>query len=218
MHFCITGGSKGLGEALSKYVLLMNHELTIIDKVRPSVKCRYIYHDFVRKLHVPIVCDVLVINHATFNGFTEFLREKKESVDEYLHINLLSHIQLIMHCKYSRLVYINSVLSIAPFPHASLYCASKGFMHNFLESLRRENMNILSVYPYKIDTEMFKEVWSPFALKRDVICRDIYKSIISNDTHLYLPGIFKYAYLYTMLPSFAQDWLVAIFYYIMVRR
>ncbi|OAG32880.1 hypothetical protein NEIG_01759 [Nematocida sp. ERTm5] len=215
MHFCITGGSHGLGKSLSIHLLLNNHKVTIIDKDTPSVKCTYIHHDFTEYLTIPVHCDVLVINHATFNGFIPFSNNTQEYVDDYLMINLLSHIHLIKHCKYSKLVHINSVLSIVSFPNVSLYSASKGFMHSFIESIRREGVPVLSVYPYKINTSLFKDVHSPYVLDKDKISKSIYTSIIHNHTHLYLPRIFKYSYIYTVLPFFIQNWIISLLYYAM---
>lgn len=218
MHFCITGGSRGLGEALAKHILLNNHRVTIIDRVKPTVACRFIHHDFATDLHASVSCDVLIVNHATFDGFIPFKNRSSKEVKEYLQVNLLSQIDLIKSCRYNKLVYINSVLSIASFPNISMYSACKAFMHSFLESVRKEGTSILSVYPYKIDTDLFKDVRSPYVLKKKKISKEIYNSIIKNDTHLYLPGIFRCAYIYMLLPFFVQNWLAKIIYYFAVKE
>lgn len=218
MHFCITGGSKGLGRALSLCVLLNNHKLTIIDKADTDLKCSFIKHDFSEYLPSPVSCDVLIICHATFDGFAPFSAHPREYFKKYLQINLLSQIDLIKRSRYKKLVYINSVLSIAPVPNASLYTASKSFMHSFLESLRREGVPLLLVYPYKIDTDLFKSVRSPYVLKKKQISAQIFDAIVRGHTHLYLPSIFRYAYIFSLFPTFLQDILMRLISYAMVEE
>ncbi|KAI5190983.1 hypothetical protein NEMIN01_1316 [Nematocida minor] len=216
MHFCITGGSKGLGRALAIYILLNNHRVTIIDRVSSDLDCDFIKHDFAENLPFSISCDVLVVCHATFDGFRPFGSYSQGYISRYLQINLLSQIDLIKNSKYKKVVYINSVLSIAPLPNISLYSACKGFMHNFLESVRRENTPVLTVYPYKIDTDLFECVKSPYVLEKKIISREIFNSIIKGDTHLYLPSIFKYAYIYALFPLFIQNYIVRFINYTMI--
>lgn len=218
MHFCVTGGSQGLGRALSACILLNNHRLTVIDRVETDLKCTFIKHDFKEYLPYSVSCDVLVICHATFDGFTPFSRCSDEYFKTYLQINLLSQIDLIKRSTYKKLVYINSVLSIAAIPNVSLYTASKAFMHSFLESVRREGVSLLLVYPYKIDTDLFRSVRSPYVLKKTHISVQIYNAILRGDTHLYLPSIFRYAYVFSLLPVFVQDLIVRLIRYAMIKE
>ncbi|KAH9387027.1 uncharacterized protein NEMAJ01_1923 [Nematocida major] len=218
MHFCITGGSRGLGEALAAHILLNNHAVTVVDKVKPSMHCAFIQHDFKERFKRRIYCDVLILNHATFHGFKSFQSISPLQAQEYMQINVHSHLDLLKTCTYKKVVYINSVLSIAAFPNTSMYCACKSFMHALLESFRREGCSVLAVYPYKIDTPLFQRVRSPYTLKRGYVAKRVYEAVLRGDTHLYLPWVFRYSYVYALLPTFLQDWVARILYYWMVRK
>ncbi|KAI5192174.1 hypothetical protein NECID01_1829 [Nematocida sp. AWRm77] len=219
MHICITGGSFGLGEALAKTFSSNGHSVTVIDKEKNrTLKCTFIKHNFKHAFRERIVCDVLIVNHATFGGFAPFHAHSAEYVNEYLKTNLSSYLDLILLSTYRRLVFINSVLSMAAFPNASLYCACKSFMKAFLESLQREGKNILIVYPFKINTSLFSEVKDTYTLDRYTVAREVYTASLAQSTSLYIPWIFRLSPLLSLLPSPLQNFLIRMTYACLVRK
>lgn len=219
MHVCITGGSSGLGEALARVFLLKEWKVSVIDRKRnTSLSCSFIHHDFSYSFSRAVECDLLVLNHATFDGFVSFSSTSEEYIDSYLSINLISHLHLLKHIRFKRLIYINSVLSCAAFPGAALYSSCKSFMHSFLSSLRREGLPVLSVYPYKIDTQLFSSVRSPYVLSKEEVALSIYSAYLSNRSTLYAPAVFRLSFLLGLLPLFVQDLLISFISYLLVRE
>ncbi|KAI5187236.1 hypothetical protein NEHOM01_2032 [Nematocida homosporus] len=220
MHVCITGGASGLGESLAILFKNKDWQVTIIDRNKPKhpklSACTYINHDFSSVKPLKITCDILILNHATFDGFTPFTSLTTNYVNQYIQINLSAHLQMIQNSQFNRLVYINSVLSIASFPNVALYSATKAFMHTFLNSLRREGLNILTVYPYKIDTPLFATVRTPFVLSTHQTATAIYQAIINKQATLYLPSIFRLSYLLALLPHRLQNWLHSLIYRLVI--
>lgn len=215
----MTGGSKGLGAALVRHLLGKGHQVTSIDRQKRDEGAEeYLYHDFKFAFTRCLSFDVLILNHATFDGFVPFKEISDEAVTEYLQVNLLSHLQLIRVISHKQLVFVNSVLSIVAFPGASLYSASKSFMHSFLETIRREGTNVLVVYPYKINTMLFSEVRSIYMLDTDQVARSITEKIEKKEKELYLPWVFAYAWLVRMLPLRVLDMLVWLVYAVMIKK
>jgi len=219
MQICITGGSYGLGEALARTGEALGHSVTVIDKKRnPGLKCAYIHHDFKNKIEKAVACDLLIINHATFDGFSSFSSMSSSYVEEYLQINLFSHIEVLLKFRYAKAVFINSVLSITSFPNVSLYSASKSFMKRFLETIQREGAHVLIVYPFKINTSLFGSVKDFYTLDRYDVAKEVYRAVESGKKTLYLPRIFRLSYFFALFPEAVQDWIIALVYRLLVRK
>lgn len=213
MQVYITGGSFGLGEALTRTFARRGHQVTVIDKEENNqLSCVFIQHDFKRRFRQRLSCDVLVVNHASFDGFAPFASHSPEYLSEYLAINLRSYLELILRARYRRLVFINSVLSMAAFPNTALYCACKSFMRSLLESLQREGQSVLVVYPFKINTPLFRGVRDVYTLDRHAVAERVYAATLSRASSLYLPYLFRFACLFSLLPGSVQCWLVRLVY------
>ncbi|KAI5171028.1 hypothetical protein NEFER03_0430 [Nematocida sp. LUAm3] len=208
MHVCITGGSDGLGKELSKCFLSHQWRVTVIDRKPPKLFSTYIHHDFSSPLPTRISCDILIVNHAYFHGFLPFSDIKYVEVERYLNTHITSVVHLVKTSNYSKLVYINSVLSITAFPNTSLYSSAKAFMHTFLHALRREGLPVLIVYPYKLNTSLFSSVRSPYTLSVKDTASAIYHASLSNRSTIYIPWIFRISYILSILPLFLQDLLI----------
>ncbi|XBW38410.1 hypothetical protein QEN19_003998 [Hanseniaspora menglaensis] len=184
--FClVTGGSGGLGEALSLELLLKygkskNFNLIIVDKV--NLKNELIEnHDNVKFIHFDLKEDVLglieqlpiamkdensaykiLINNCgirhKFAEFTEIWSEKE--LQSILKVNVIAGANLIEHLNPDYLVTVSSILSLVTPKNASLYSASKAAasaIHNaFVQIGSKKGLLIL---PGQLkDTSMFANI------------------------------------------------------------
>lgn len=218
-HACVTGGSSGVGYEIVRVLLRESWQVTVIDKKEcKDSRCVYIKHNFCYPLKQTIKCDLLVISHATFEGFKCFKEHSKEEIDKYIEVNLLSQVSLIRSFTFTHLVYMNSVLAFASFPGVSLYSGCKGFMHSLCGSLRREGVHVLTVYAYKINTPLFKSVRAPFVLSKEKVAEEVYRSFTRKDSFLYIPSVFRLSFLFSLLPLCVQDFLIRGIYKAMVYK
>lgn len=210
---CITGGARGLGRSLAIRFIQMNYDVTLIDKEAPDPeikdKCRFVPHDFSFPEAGPEVrCDILILNHATFDGVASFKEQDADAVRRYININLLSHVLLLKRAEFKKVVFVNTVLSIAPFPCFSLYCSAKAFMRALIGALRREGVETLSVFPYKFNTPLFADVRDFMCMDVDYVADAIVDALERRCQTVYIPWIFRLSFIIELLPLCIQDLLV----------
>lgn len=222
MRVCVTGGARGLGWCVVQRLAKKGYAVTIVDKAEPESLppgCKLVLHDFERLEGMPEVeCDVLVLNHATFDGLCPFRCIPPQELARYVNINLVSHLLLIRTASFKKLVFVNSVLAIAPFPEVSLYCSTKAFMRSLLSALRREGVAVQEVFPYKFSTRLFPEVRDFCCMDVDYVAQRVVSLIESKRQRVYIPFIFRAAVLLELLPLCIQDLLVKTVSLLMFRR
>ena len=84
--------------------------------------------------------------------------------------------------KTGKLVFINSVAGITPYPYSSAYVASKfglrGFTSSLREELREHNIKVISVHPGAIDTPFWNNVNVDFPKDEMMSSDDVAESIV----------------------------------------
>ncbi|KAI5179655.1 hypothetical protein NEOKW01_0118 [Nematocida sp. AWRm80] len=219
MLFCVTGGSSGLGYSLSQIIVSKKHSLIVIDKVSSDLPCTFIKHDFKYKFTKKIHCDILVLNHCYFDGFSKYSNLSPEYTQEYINANITANLDILLLFKYSKVVYISSVLSFVTFPNILLYSSIKSFMSSVINTLRLEGTSVLIVYPYKINTTLFNSVNSIYTINKDILALEIYNGILSNRTEIYSPWVFRYiVFVFSLLPLIVQDSIIKILYRLTVNK
>lgn len=87
------------------------------------------------------------------------------------------------------LVQMNSVASLKNFPHLSIYSASKAASYSLTQGLRADlkdkGVNILSVHPGPIDTEMAAEAGFDNPSSPETVSEGIVAALKSGDFHLF---------------------------------
>lgn len=215
---CITGGSSGLGRSLARLFAAEGYTVLVVDRKEPSTKCKFVQHNFTNpSLPVRVRCNVLILNHATFDGMERFADVEAERVEEYLRINLLSNVVLLKECRYKKVVFISSVLSLVQLPYVSLYSATKAFHSAMLLALGREGAETLVVYSFKFSTPLFSEVRDYLTMDVEAVGRRVFRGILGNEAVIYIPWIFRLSYLVHLLPLCLQNMIISLIIKVFVR-
>ena len=84
--------------------------------------------------------------------------------------------------KTGKLVFINSVAGINPYPYSSAYVASKfglrGFTSSLREELREYNIKVISVHPGAINTPFWNNVNVDFPKDEMMNSDDVAESVV----------------------------------------
>lgn len=83
-----------------------------------------------------------------------------------IFFNLNIHLLILKATNYKKVAFICSFLSMTDLPNNSIYCSCKSFISTFNESLRREGKESYIIYPYKVNTDLFKKVKDFFTLDK----------------------------------------------------
>ncbi|KCZ78716.1 hypothetical protein H311_00244 [Anncaliia algerae PRA109] len=207
----ITGGASGLGHMLSMKLALLGAIVTIIDRAQDpkfdNFKYKYVKKDISADLselygeHY----DVFISNAAIFTGMKPFNECTDEEIKNYVAINVLAPTLLLRNINCEKHVIINSVASLAGLKNMGLYSASKAFMRILNESVRREGRSTLIYCPFKINTQLFKEMNDKFVLDVNDVAEDIIKSIENNSSEIYKPFYYRLTFLLGYLPMRLTD-------------
>ncbi|MFC5701387.1 SDR family oxidoreductase [Cohnella faecalis] len=178
----ITGGSAGIGLALSKRFAASGNRVIAVG--RDSRKLLWL------KEALPqvetIACDLgdgiqrerlihtlkeqypdlsIIVNNAGIQYNYSFLEEKEPRIAEEIAINLTAPIELcsgllplLKTKEEAAIVNISSGLGLVPKTSGAVYCASKAGLHLFSKALRHQlegtNVRVFEVLPPVIDTDM----------------------------------------------------------------
>jgi len=179
----ITGGTSGIGYRLVEHLHRDNH-LIVISK-NPD-RLRDLSREFSGVITYPAdlsraedieeVSDAIVkrfefidvlINNAAVQNAQTFLDEKfrHESIAREITINLtcicsMTYLLLpaLLHQNSAVILNVNSALALAPKTSAAIYCATKGALNIFSQSLRYQlentNISVQQVFLELVDTPM----------------------------------------------------------------
>ena len=86
--------------------------------------------------------------------------------------------------KTGKIIFINSVAGLQPYPFSSAYVASKyglrGFSSSLREELREHNIKVISIHPGAIDTPFWKNVKGNFPREDMLSSEDVATSIVNT--------------------------------------
>lgn len=210
---CITGGVEGLGASIVQLLVLVCKKVIVLDIQDQRFfheKIEFIKCDLNKDFPKPQEVDIFISNAAISVGNKEFKDLSLAEIMTSINVNLTSTLKFYKLWKFKKFVFINSVVSMRGAEKYSMYCACKAFIRIFNQSLVRENNDTMIVYPYKIDTKMFKELNDRFlVLKTDYVAQEIIKGIETDKKEIYLPGIFKIMeFTFGILPNFMANILL----------
>ena len=206
----ITGASTGIGKHLSYIFANNNYEVIIISRnknkliqVESEIKndgfdCVSIVADISKpesinkiynQIKDPKRIDVL-INNA---GLGIFNAIKNTSIEEWnlqIGTNLTGAFLMtkmivndMIKQKSGKIVFINSVAGINPYPYSTAYVASKfglrGFSASLREELREHNVKVISIHPGAIDTPFWENVNGEFPRDEMLKTKDVANSIFN---------------------------------------
>lgn len=194
----VTGASTGIGKEISiklsdnnYHVLLVSRKKSKLQEVEKQIKkngndCTSFSIDvsnedeinqlqlYVDNNHI----DVL-INNAGIGIFNGIQNISEQEWDQQINTNLKGSflmtklvVDTMIRKKTGKIVFINSVAGLNPYPFSSAYVASKyglrGFSASLREELREHNVKVISIHPGAINTPFWDNVKADFS-KEDML-------------------------------------------------
>ena len=185
MHVVVTGGSRGIGEAMAREFASRGAKVTVVARsvqTLEKVAAEIDGNAFVADLSDDVVVDTIIgdielrhgpidvlVNNAGLETTVPFAVEDPREVRAVSRLNyevplMLSRqvLPLMLERGRGHIVYVSSLAGTAGFPGMAVYCGTKAGILNFFASLRRElqnspvNLTVLS--PGPVDTQMWDNV------------------------------------------------------------
>ncbi len=202
----VTGASSGIGEKISVQLARHNFNLILIARNKSKLlnikkeieqigaKCQIIILDVSGKT---IIRDLknkiknlknveVLINNAGIGIFDKIEDITFEDWEEQINTNLRGSFLLSQFFipnfkknKCGKILFMNSVAGLNPYPFAAPYVASKyglrGLSASLREELREYNIKVISVHPGAVDTPLWEKSGSDFARNEMMSSEDIAK-------------------------------------------
>ena len=207
----ITGASTGIGKHISVELSKKEYIVVLISRSKDKLKsvkkiidkngheCIIIESDISKESSVDKIfkkiksfnnIDIL-INNAGLGIFNKIENISNSDWDVQINTNLKGSfmmtrniIPMMKKNKNGKIVFINSVAGLKPYPYSSAYVASKfglrGFASSIREELRKDNIKVISVHPGAIDTPFWNEIEGDFPREKMLSPIDISKSIVNS--------------------------------------
>jgi uncharacterized oxidoreductase len=178
----ITGGSAGIGLALSKRFITNGNRVIVVGRDQQklirlkqdmpqieTITCelgdRIQREQLVHTLHEQFRDLSVVINNAGVQYNYSFLEEREPKIAEEIEINLTAPIELcskslpLLKAKEeAAIVNVSSGLGLVPKTSAAVYCGTKAGLHLFSKALRNQlegtSVHVFEILPAVIDTDM----------------------------------------------------------------
>ena len=184
-HVVVTGGSRGIGEAMAREFAARGARVTVVARSEESLRkvaAEIGGHAVVADLSDDATVDSLIerieqahgvvdvlVNNAGLETSTPFAVEDPREIRAVSRLNLETSILLTRHALPGMLargtghiVMVSSLAGTAGFPGMSTYCATKAGVLNFAASLERElrgsGVGITVLAPGPVDTRMWDSV------------------------------------------------------------
>ena len=207
----ITGASTGIGKHVSVNlashgynVILISRNKGRLQKVEEEIKgnghnCSSIVADIsninsvkniYKQIDKPHKIDVIV-NNAGIGIFNKIQNISLEEWDQQINTNLRGSFLMtkmvindMIKNKAGKIVFINSVAGINPYPFSSAYVASKyglrGFSASLREELREYKIKVISIHPGAVDTPFWNNVKGDFPREEMLAAKDVAKTITES--------------------------------------
>ena len=206
----ITGGSTGIGKHLGLFFSKEKYDIVLISRSKNKLKiardeiqknggkCNIIAADISKQSDFARILDYLkkidnidiLINNAGIGIFNKVQNISSDEWDSQLNTNLKGAFLMtkavvpqMIKKQFGKIVFINSVAGLNPYPFSTAYVASKygmrGFAASLREELREHNIKIISVHPGAIDTPFWNNVKADFPRSEMLPAQDVAKCILN---------------------------------------
>tara|TARA_B100002051_G_C16649903_1_gene593367 strand:+ start:342 stop:1055 length:714 start_codon:yes stop_codon:yes gene_type:complete len=207
----VTGASTGLGKHLSielsqnnYHVFLIARNIEKLEIVKENIldsggDCSVFAADISNDNDINKISEVVdkiaqidvLVNNAGIGIFNKIENTSVDEWDKHISVNLRGSFLMskmvvpnMKKNKSGKIVFINSVAGLHPYPYSSAYVASKfgltGFSSSLREELRESNIKVLSYHPGAIDTPFWNNSKTDFPRKEMLSSKDVAESIVSS--------------------------------------
>ena len=206
----VTGASTGIGKDISiklsenKYHVILisrnKQKLRLVEKeiIKLGNDCSIISADVSNESSIDKIyskinnkhkIDVL-INNAGLGIFNKIENTSIDEWDRQINTNLKGSFLMtkmvvndMIKKKSGKIVFINSIAGLKPYPFSSAYVASKYGLTGFASSIRKElreyNIKVISIHPGAIDTPFWDNVKADFPRHEMLSSNDVADSIVN---------------------------------------
>ena len=207
----VTGASTGLGKHISiklsqnnYHVFLIARNIEKLELVKKNIldsggDCSIFSADISNDNDIDKVSEVInkiaqvdvLVNNAGIGIFNKIENTSVDEWDKHISINLRGSFIMskmvvpnMKKNKSGKIIFINSVAGLQPYPFSSAYVASKfgltGFSSSLREELRESNIKVLSYHPGAIDTPFWNNSKTDFPRKEMLSSEDVADSVVSS--------------------------------------
>ncbi len=199
----ITGGSKGIGLAVTKLFLKKNYFVVDASRTKSEIiknkKYYFFKTDVSKEKEVKSLFDFInnkfgkldiLVNNAGFGKFGKLIDTKTKDFDDLFNVNVKGlylctryALKLMLQFNKGDIVNIASIAGKNAIPNASLYCASKhavlGLSGSLMLEVRNHNIRVSAICPGSVNTNFFDESENILTADRQTILasEDIAKTV-----------------------------------------
>ncbi len=204
----ITGASTGIGKYVSLKLSENNYSVILIARNEQKLQlikekiqkkggdCHIISADLSKKSSIKKISDFIgnknidvLVNNAGIGIFNNIENITVSDWDQQMDTNLRGSflmtklsVKSMIEKRSGKIVFINSVAGLNPYPYSSAYVASKyglrGFSSSIREELREYNIKVISIHPGAIDTPFWNNVKGDFPRKDMLDPQDISNVVV----------------------------------------
>ena len=199
----VTGASTGIGKHISINLSKNNYHVILISRneqklqlVEKYIKgigndCSIVCADVGKKSSIEKISSTVniynidvLLNNAGIGIFNKIQNISVSEWDEQMSTNLRGSflmtklvIDSMVKKKSGKIIFINSVAGLNPYPFSSAYVASKyglrGFSSSLREELREYNIKVISIHPGAINTPFWDNVKGDFPREDMLSVKDV---------------------------------------------
>tara|TARA_B100000941_G_scaffold105445_1_gene73794 strand:+ start:25094 stop:25810 length:717 start_codon:yes stop_codon:yes gene_type:complete len=206
----VTGASTGLGKKISIDLAEKQFHVVMIsrnEKKLKEVEQEILSKNFICSLICADISDVkslklisskinlenveVLVNNAGIGIFNKIQNISISEWDNQINTNLRGSflmtklvVDSMINKKNGKIVFINSVAGINPYPNSTAYVASKyglrGFASSLREELRSENIKVISIHPGATNTSFWDKVEGEFPVDEMLSIDDVSEAVVNS--------------------------------------
>lgn len=172
----VTGGSRGIGEAVAKVFLQEGAEVIVFDKKQPSYDVRYFQVDISDEEEVRFGLDKVtsidcLVNNAGVYRQTPVTKFNGEDFEEIFNVNVKGYrmmytyaLPMLEDSEDGNVINISSGLGKQPEPWSDIYSASKAAINclktSWANSYAETDVRANAILPNPVETDMLNKAFS----------------------------------------------------------
>ena len=199
----VTGASTGIGKHISIKLSKNNYHVILISRNKQKLQlvekyikdigndCSIVCADVGEKSSIEKISSIpnihnidVLVNNAGIGVFNKIQNISVSEWDEQINTNLRGSFLMtklvigsMIKKQSGKIIFMNSVAGLNPYPFSSAYVASKyglrGFSSSLREELRDHNIKVISIHPGAIDTPFWDNVKGDFPREDMLSVEDI---------------------------------------------